>query len=227
MDKDSVKCGVLWDMDGVIVDTYELHLESWDVVLPDYGIEMTEKDYKETFGMNNKMILTILMQKEPDPDLLQEVGDRKEAAFREIARQQKVTPMPGVVEWLERFTSWGCSQAIASSAPHENIDTLVAIMKLNKYFKACVSGAALPAKPDPAIYLEAARQLGVVADNCVVIEDAVVGVEGAHRAGMSAIGVTSTHDVKALNSAEIVTESMAKLDRHEVMGLVKPDQANG
>lgn len=227
MSKDSVKCGVLWDMDGVIADTNKLHFVSWKAVLSDYGIEMTEKDFKGTFGMNNKMILTILMQKEPDPDLLWEISDRKETAFREIARKQKMTPMPGVVEWLARFNDWGCSQAIASSAPQENIDTLVAIMQLDKYFKACVSGAAFPGKPDPAIYLEAARQIGVAAVNCIVIEDAVVGVEGAHRAGMSAIGVTSTHDVKALESAEIVTESMAKLDRHEVMELVKPDQENG
>jgi beta-phosphoglucomutase len=220
MSTDSVKCGILWDMDGVIADTNELHFVSWKAVLLDYGIEMTEKDFKQTFGMNNKMILTILMQKEPDPDLLQEISDRKEADFREIARQQKTKPMRGVLEWLERFNNWGCNQAIASSAPQENIDTLVAIMKLERYFKACVSGSALPGKPDPAVYLEAARQIEIPAHKCVVIEDAVVGIEGAHNAGMRAIGVTTTHSAEALRHADVVLENLAELEAGDFLELL-------
>jgi HAD superfamily hydrolase (TIGR01509 family) len=212
-------CGVLWDMDGVIADTDELHFESWQAVLPDYGIEMTEADHKKTFGMNNKKIITILTGNEPDADLLQEISDRKEAAFRDLARG-RVEPMEGVVDWLKRFKSWGCRQAIASSAPQENIETLVSSMDLGKYFNAQVSGFSLPAKPDPAVYLEAASQIGMQPLRCLVVEDAVVGVEGAKAAGMAAIGVTTTHASQALMDADIVVESMEDLDEQAVRKLL-------
>lgn len=215
----SAGCGVLWDMDGVIADTDELHFKSWRSVLPDYGIEMTEEDHKNTFGMNNKKIITILMGHEPQPELLREISDRKEAAFRDLARE-RVEPMEGVLEWLNRFRSWGCRQAIASSAPQENIETLVESMQLGKYFKAQVSGSSLPGKPDPAIYLTAAERINVPAENCIVIEDAIVGVEGAKNAGMAAIGVTNTHDSQALKDADIVVESLDDLDEGELQVLL-------
>ena len=202
-------------MDGVLVDTDELHFESWKAVLSDYGIEMTEQDHKRTFGMNNKKILAILMGEEPEPELLREISDRKEAAFRDLARAN-VKPMQGVVDWLERFRSWGCVQAIASSAPKANIDTLVESMGLEEFFDARVSGFDLPAKPDPAVYLEAASQIGVEPRCCLVIEDAVVGVEGANNAGMAAIGVTTTHSINALKDADIVVDRMIDLDEQEV-----------
>ncbi len=211
--------GVLWDMDGVIADTSELHFESWRDVLPDYGLRMTEQAHKQTFGMNNKKILTVLMGEEPEPELLNEISERKEQAFREIARD-KVEPMEGVLDWLERFRDWGYRQAIASSAPLENIETLVESMNLGKYFQALVSGFSLPAKPDPAVYLEAAERISVPAENCIVIEDAVVGVEGALNAGMAAIGVTTTHDAESLVEADIVVKSLDALDEQSVRGLL-------
>lgn len=216
---DHAGCGVLWDMDGVIADTNDLHFESWRRVLPDYDLQMTEYDHKKTFGMNNRKILAILMGEEPGPELLREISDRKEQAFREIARE-KVEPMAGVLDWLERFSAWGYRQAIASSAPEENIDALVESMDLGRYFKARVSGFALPAKPDPAVYLEAAAEIDVPADRCIVIEDAVVGIEGARNAGMTAIGVTTTHEAEVLAEADIVVERLADLDEKSVRSLL-------
>lgn len=216
---DPIPCGVLWDMDGVIADTNELHFESWKEVLPDYNLRMTEQDHRNTFGMNNRKILTILMGEEPGQELFNEISERKERAFREIARE-KVKPMEGVLDWLGRFRDWGCRQAIASSAPYENIETLVESMELGGYFDALVSGFSLPAKPDPSVYLQAAKQIDVPAEKCIVIEDAVVGVEGAHNAGMGAIGVTTTHDAQALAEADIVVERLDMLKEHSVRRLL-------
>jgi HAD superfamily hydrolase (TIGR01509 family) len=207
-------------MDGVIADTSELHFESWRDVLPDYGLKMTEEDHKKTFGMNNKKILTILMGEEPGTELLREISERKEQAFRDIARD-KVKPMEGVLDWLERFGEWGCRQAIASSAPYENVETLVESMDLGRHFDALVSGFSLPAKPDPTVYLQAAKQIAVPAENCIVIEDAVVGVEGALNAGMAAIGVTTTHDAEALAEADIVVDRLDALDERSVRSLLE------
>jgi beta-phosphoglucomutase len=206
-------------MDGVIADTDELHFESWKAVLPDYGIEMTEQDHKRTFGMNNKKILSILMGEEPEPEVLQEISDRKETAFRDLAREN-IKPMQGVVDWLEKFRAWGCIQAIASSAPEENIDTLVESIGLEEFFDARVSGFTLPAKPDPAVYLEAASQIGVEPRRCLVVEDAIVGIEGAGNAGMAAIGVATTHAPDALRAADIVVDRIVDLDEQEVRSLL-------
>jgi beta-phosphoglucomutase len=207
-------------MDGVIADTNELHFISWKAVLPEYGIEMTPDDHKNTFGMNNKRILTILMGEEPAPEILREISDRKEQAFRDFARE-KVEPMPGVLKWLNTFQRWEFRQAIASSAPKENIDALVESMDLGRFFDACVSGFSLPAKPDPAVYLKAASEIKVPAERCIVIEDAVVGVEGAQRANMAAIGVTTTHPSDALREADIVVHRLEDLDESKVLALVE------
>jgi beta-phosphoglucomutase len=206
-------------MDGVIADTNNLHFESWKSVLPDYGIEMTQEDHVHTFGMNNMKILTLLTGEEPTPELVGEISDRKEKAFRDLAREN-IEPMPGVVEWLQKFRLWGFHQAIASSAPLENIETLVECMDLGEFFLALVSGFSLPAKPDPAVYREAAMQIDVLPARCLVIEDAVVGIEGAKRAGMTVIGVTTTHPAHALQKADIVVDSLEDLDQDAVKALV-------
>jgi beta-phosphoglucomutase len=207
-------------MDGVIADTNELHFKSWRIVLPEYGLDMSPQDHHDTFGMNNKKILTILRGEETGPDLLQEISDRKEQAFRDLARSLD-EPMPGVLEWMERFESWGFKQAIASSAPIENIHALVESMDLAKFIDAQISGYALPAKPDPAIYLEAASRIGVPAGNSLVIEDAIVGIQGARNAGMTVIGVATTHPVEALQVAQLVVQRLDFLDTDAVRELFK------
>ena len=108
--------GVLWDMDGVLVDTGDLHYAAWNEVLADYDIKFPRQQFDTTFGMNNMALITILLDREPDPALYAIINERKEARLRELA-DGRVQPMPGVVGWLERLQRTGFRQAIASSAP--------------------------------------------------------------------------------------------------------------
>jgi len=202
--------GVLWDMDGVLVDTGAFHFSAWSQTLQEYGIPFDEERFRLTFGMNNTGILTVLLGRVPEPDLVAEVSARKESLFREAIRG-RAQPLPGALAWLERLAAAGIRQALASSAPLENIDALVDELGLRPRFQAILSGFALPGKPEPALFLAAAAQIGVPPARCVVVEDAVAGVEAARRAGMRCIAVTTTSPASALAAADLVVERLDRL----------------
>ena len=116
--------GILWDMDGVLVDTGEAHFASWQQVMAELGAPFSRADFERTFGMNNAGILALLLDEELTDEEVQSIGDRKERLFRQLVKGN-ARPLPGVLEWLDRLRTLGVRQAIASSAPQENIDVLV------------------------------------------------------------------------------------------------------
>ena len=224
MDNDLSQYGVIWDLDGVLIESSQQHLESWISVLPRFDLTMSRELHEQTFGMNNREILTIMLGEPPEADFLRRVSWEKESAFREIIKGT-VEPLAGAVELLEQLYSAKVWQAIASSAPEENIHVVVEELKIGGYFQALVSGQDLPAKPNPAVYLEAARQIELGPEACVVVEDAIVGVRGAKKAGMRAVGVTTMHAAEALQDADLVVESLLDLSVNEIVHLLRNDEA--
>jgi len=202
--------GVIWDMDGVLIDTGDYHYRAWNTVLHDYGVEFPRHQFDATFGMNNPALIQLLLGRPPEPALLQTISDRKETLFRQMIRAD-ARPMPGVRTTLRSLDDAGYRQAIASSAPPESIDLLVDAMGLRRYFSSLVSGIAMPGKPEPDVFLEAARQIGVPPARCLVIEDAAVGVAGAKRAGMKCIAVTTTLPAHKMAQADIIVDSLTDL----------------
>lgn len=202
--------GILWDMDGVLVDTGEAHFQSWARVLSEYTIPFNRAFFRSTFGMNNAGILSLLLGDQLTPELVAEIADRKEQLFREAVRGS-VEPMPGVVPWLARLKAAGFRQGIASSAPMANIDALVDELGLRAHFDAIISGVDMPGKPEPLLFLKVAGILQVTPERCIVVEDAVAGVEAAVRAGMKCIAVTTTSPAAALGAADIVVERLDDL----------------
>ncbi len=205
---------VLWDMDGVLVDTAEFHFQAWQTAAAEMGVSYGWELFKQTFGMNNRKILSMLLGELPETQVWMRISERKEAAFRQ-AIQGKAQPLPGVQAWLERLQRLGRCQAIASSAPQENIDALVDELGFRSYFSAIVSAYDLPGKPDPAVFLEAARRLSTPPESCIVIEDAIPGVEAARRAGMKCIAVTNTNPRQALASAGRIVDSLEELKEED------------
>ena len=204
------KGGVLWDMDGVLVDTGEFHFQAWSQVLPDYSLCMSRELFQSTFGMNNAGVVSTLLRRKPEPEFLAELGEHKEQQFRQVVRGH-VRPLPGVRFWLDHLRAEGVPQAIASSAPAANIDVIVDELGLRPYFTAIATGYDLPGKPDPTLFLKAARQIDVPPERCVVVEDAIAGVEAAKRAGMRCIAVTTTNPAPALDGADVVVEGLDAL----------------
>lgn len=202
--------GVLWDLDGVLVDTWEQHRQAWSRALTEYAIPFTPELLRATFGMNNAGTLAVLLGAEPAPELVLRVGERKEELFRQAVKGRLHT-FSGVNDWLDRLKVAGFRQAIATSAPEANIDTLVDGLRLRRYFAAVVSGYDLPAKPNPAVYLKAAQAIDVPPVRCVVVEDAVAGIEGAKRAGMKCIAVATTNPIAALGGADVIAKRLDAL----------------
>ncbi len=211
---------VLWDMDGVLVDTGPWHFQTWAVALAPLGITLTPELFRATFGMNNHGVLTTLLGAAPDPALEVRVGDAKETAFRASIRGQ-ARPRPGVAAWLQRLQAAGVRQAVASSAPPENIAVLVDELGIRPYFAALVSATGMPGKPDPTVFVEAARRLEAAPAECVVVEDSVAGVEAARRAGMRCVAVTNTNPAAALSAADLVVDSLADLAEDAFHALIE------
>ena len=210
--------GVLWDMDGVLVDTGEAHFESWRRVLAERGVPFNRDLFQATFGMNNTGILKMVIGDNITAEEVQAIGDCKEEMFRQAVKGN-ARPLPGVLEWLIRLRSRNIPQAVASSAPQANIDVLVEELDLGVYFEAIVSGARMPGKPNPDVFLEAARQIGVPAVNCLVVEDAIAGVQAACNAGMRCIAVTTTNSADALAAADIVVDRLDELSEEAFFAL--------
>jgi HAD superfamily hydrolase (TIGR01509 family) len=208
------KRAVLWDMDGVLVDSGELHYQSWKKTLEALSIPFDREKFRSTFGMNNQGILTVLLGKPPEADFLQKVNDCKEGLFREMIHG-RLQLLPGALAWLRLLKERGFLQAVASSAPCENIEVTVDELHIRAYFSALISAYAMPGKPDPAVFLEAARQLGVEPAQCVVVEDAVAGVAAAKSAGMRCIAITTTHPKSALAAADAIVDSLEDLSLND------------
>ena len=206
--------GIIWDLDGVLVDTTEAHFQAWKQALSAYEIPFDRRAFDRVFGMNNVGTLTVLLGRPPTHQELTDIADGKELIFRQHAGQL-VRSMPGALRLLAELEQTGWLQAVASSAPQENIDLLVDTFGIRRYFAAILSGARLPAgKPAPALFLAAARALQLPPQRCVVIEDAPVGVEAACRAGMPYIAVATTRprdtlgDGRVFDSLSSVTEAV-------------------
>lgn len=211
--------GVLWDMDGVLVDTGPTHLRAWVQTLADYGLSMSEEFFRATFGMTNANLLPLLLAERSTPELVQAISDRKEALFRTLMAGQS-QPLPGVKHWLESLRAAGARQAVASSAPPQNLAVMLAGLGVRPWFDAIISGDGMPGKPAPDVFLKAAAAIDLPPERCVVIEDAINGVAGAKNAGMKCIAVTTTNPAAALAQADVVVDSLADLSPTIVKGLL-------
>ncbi len=214
------KRAVLWDMDGVLVDTTELHYRAWTEILKPYDIPWSREIFLNTFGWNNPAIIRVLFP-HPSDEFINRLGEEKETAFR-AGIPGNIDLLPGVRQWLERFHAWGWAQAIVSSAPMANVDALIDETGIRQDFQTLVSAWDMPSKPDPMVFLEGARRLGVSPAQSLVFEDAPAGVEGARRAGMKCIAVTTTHKADELTEATLVVPRLTDLkeeDVRKVMGL--------
>ena len=195
--------GVIWDLDGVLADTTEAHFQAWATALSAWDIPFDRSRFDRVFGMNNVDTLTELLGRPPTQEEIRGIAERKESIFRQHA-EELVRPMPGAVRLLDELEQAGWMQGVASSAPLENIDLLVDVFGIRRYFAAILSGDGLPAgKPDPSLFLQAAKSLQLPPDQCVVVEDAPAGVEAARRAGMVFIAVATTRPRETLGQGSV------------------------
>jgi HAD superfamily hydrolase (TIGR01509 family) len=210
--------GILWDLDGVLADSTRLHFQAWHETMSKRGIDLTEAMFTRTFGQNNHAALTDMLGRPPATEELTEISDEKEIYFRaHIPGNMEL--LPGAADWLHRFKSWGYRQAVASSAPPENIQVQIDSLQIRAFFDALISSDHLPGKPDPAVFLKAARSIAIPPEHCLVIEDAPAGVAGAKRGGMKCLAVLTTHRPRDLQLADLIVNRLTDLGEAQVRRL--------
>ncbi len=188
----------MWDLDGTLVDSAELHWLSWRDTLAGAGFEITYQQFLDSFGQKNDRILPLWLGAETPVERMREIGDAKEAEYRRLARARGLTPLPGAADWVNRLRARGWRQAIASSAPRLNVEVMLEALGVREAIDAVVGAEDVTAgKPDPQVFLAAAAKLGLTRDRCVVVEDAAVGIEAARSAGIKSIGVSLALDLPA------------------------------
>jgi beta-phosphoglucomutase len=213
---------VIFDMDGVLVDSYRAHFEVWKRLAARLGRSLTEREFAATFGRRNREIMHALWGDAVPDERIEELGEWKEEQYREILREA-FPAMDGAADLVEALRSAGFRLAVGSSGPPENVRMALEGMGGTFLFDATVSGREVRVgKPDPEVFLKAAAKLGAEPRCCAVIEDAVAGIEAARRAGMAAIALVGTAPREALQAAgaDLVVDSLRDLSPARIAALI-------
>ena len=199
--------GVIFDMDGVLVDSADAHLASWQGLARELGQTVTKEQFARTFGQQNRDIIPLLFG-ETDASRIVALADRKEELYRDLVREYPPI-MAGAIVLVRGLAEAGARLAVGSSGPLANIELILDAMGVRGLMSAIVSGDDVSrGKPNPEVFLIAAERIGVPPSRCVVIEDAPVGVEAAQRAGMKCIAVMTHHPGEALANADLVIQNL-------------------
>lgn len=213
----------IWDVDGTLVDTAELHFQAWVRLARELNRPFNRADFAATFGRRNPEIIGQLFSHDYSEREVAELGARKEDYYKAEARKG-VALLPGVLPLLEGLHAAGFLQAIGSSAPRGNLDLILDLTQTARFFPAIVSMEDTQrGKPDPEVFLVAARKLNVPPTRCVVFEDAVAGVQAAKAGGMKCVAVSFVghHADSALAKAgaDLVVKTLTNVSAIEVARL--------
>ncbi|HEX8995865.1 MAG TPA: HAD family phosphatase [Ktedonobacterales bacterium] len=211
----------LWDVDGVIIDSAEQHRKGWEALARENGFHYSDADFWATFGMRNSDVIPRLFGVS-DPARVAALADRKEALYRELVRRE-ATALPGARELLGALHEAGYRQALGSSAPVANIETIISLLGIGPYLDGFVSGEHVAhGKPAPDIFLAGAQLLGIAPARCVVFEDAPAGVAAAKAGGMRCIAVRRAGqlDAPGLEAADRIVDSLLDLTVADIDALL-------
>jgi beta-phosphoglucomutase len=215
---------VIWDMDGTLVDTAELHFKAWCATAAEMGKPFTRADFAATFGKRNPEIIRQLFGTTYSEAEIADWGYRKEEHYKSAARRG-VELLPGVRSLLENLHASGFKQAIGSSAPRANLDLITTITRTQRFFQTIVSMEDTQrGKPDPQVFLVAAERLVVPPRRCLVMEDAVAGVQAAKAGSMKCIAVAFVghHSLDALSAAgaDLVVKTLEEVSVRTVQEML-------
>ncbi|MBI2141866.1 HAD family phosphatase [Candidatus Woesearchaeota archaeon] len=214
---------VIYDLDDVIVNSYPLHAEAFDMFLKEHGCSfsrISEEMSKRFIGMRTSDVTKELINYFGLKTGFKKAYERRTEIFLQLA-EKKLELLPGVMHSLELFKG-KYRLAIASSGARKYISMVVSKFRLEKYFGIIVSGDDVSkSKPDPEAYLAAASRLGLKPSECAVLEDAKIGVEAAKRAGCMCIAIRNPNTpIQDLSKADAIIDSLQKIDIQTISSLL-------
>ena len=203
------KC-VIFDMDGVIIDSEPIHQECERRMFSLLGINISDEEHNTLIGATDETLWTTLGNLHHLPISITEAIQLKKKLYLEYLKSENnIQPLPYINELIADLYENGFRLAVASSSPHEQIDFILEKFKFKRYFHAVVSGEDVKeGKPHPEIFLKASDAVGVPPNLCVVIEDSYNGVTAAKKAGMLCIGFNNPNSgTQDLSKADILISS--------------------
>lgn len=217
--------GVIFDVDGVLVDSYRAHFQSWEELVAEFGLTYSEHDFAVGFGRTSREILAEFWgDRIPDltPERIRQLDEKKEHIYRRIIAAD-FPAMDGARELIAALHAAGIPIAIGSSGPSVNVELVVDRLGIASILGGRVTGSDVTrGKPDPQIFLMAAQRLGLPASKCVVVEDARAGIRAAHAAGMKCFALVSTgHTPEELSEADVVVRSLREITPEIVRALAQ------
>lgn len=213
--------GAIFDWDGVIIDSSLQHEEGWERLAVEEGKPLPEGHFKKSFGMKNERIIPGILKWTDDPAEIRRLSLRKEELYRIIATEAGIRPLDGVVAFLASLAEARVPCVIGSSTHRRNIEVSLDVMGLRPCFSDIVSAEDVShGKPDPEVFQIAAGRMDRRPEQCVVFEDAHVGIEAGLAGGFTVVAVAGTHPRETLESAHRVVDRLDALKVDELALLV-------
>ena len=213
--------GAVFDWDGVIIDSSVQHEESWERLAVEEGKPLPEGHFKRSFGMKNERIIPGILKWADDPAEVHRLSLRKEELYRMVAIETGIRPLEGVVPFLTALAEAKIPCAVGSSTHRLNIDTLLDAMGVRSFFREIVSSEDVShGKPDPEVFQVAASLIDRRPEQCVVFEDAHVGIEAGLAGGFTVVAVAGTHPRETLQDAHRIVDRLDEVSIDDLVGLV-------
>ena len=213
------RTAVIFDVDGVLIDSYQAHYKSWLQMFAEHGMSFSEQEFRGTFGRTSRDIIAALygaVLSDAEMDLW---DDRKESLYRDIIRES-FPAIDGAVELLDALHAAGFHLGVGSSGPPENIALTLECLGRANLFDAVVTRIDVTrGKPDPQVFQIAGERLDAQPGQCVVVEDAPAGIEAANHAGMASVALTGTATRAELSHAKLVVDSLRELTPERLRAL--------
>jgi beta-phosphoglucomutase len=215
---------VIFDMDGVIVDTEPVHYYAYQQHFGALNIDVSDEVYATFTGNSTRNVYQKLKEKFALEEEVEKLVDIKRALFNDaFDNKEDLFMLEGVEDLIKDLHVNGMQLVLASSSAKVTIDRIFKRFGLHQYFSHIVSGEDFPkSKPDPAIFTEAVRLSGMPKEECIVIEDSTNGIKAAKAAGIYCVGYDSEHSkLQDLSRADIVIRRFDELDFAKIRQLVK------
>ncbi len=213
--------GFIFDWDGVIIDSSSQHEESWERLAREEGYKLQDGHFKLGFGRKNEYIIPNLLGWTKDESEIDRLSLKKEKLYRDIIEEKGINPINEVEPFLQLLKENDIPCVIGSSTHRLNIETALRHLGFGQYFVEIVSAEDVnQGKPHPEVFLLAAKKLGLSPENCLVVEDAMVGIEAAHAGGIKAIAVTNTHPAEKLKAADKIVSKLSEIAIDDILILI-------
>jgi HAD superfamily hydrolase (TIGR01509 family) len=213
----SNRFGIVFDMDGVLIDSNPYHKKALKSFAKKYGYNLNEKELRERiYGRQNKEWIPNLFNREMSADEIEKYAQEKELNFQKIF-DKDIAPVNGLIPFLRSLRDLSIPRAIATSAPQMNVDFVFRKTEIGDFFGLVLNDSHVKrGKPDPEIYLKASELLGFEPPECVVFEDSLSGVESARRANCKVIAVATTHSAEEFGKVDLVIDDFTQVSLEAV-----------